>query len=107
MASFARHGVLPFALAAILLIFPAVVSGVGMNAPCKTCTCHGPDQSKSAMFYGVDGDCRACPGVSLSRKGTEKIEDCECPVSPRRALWSTTDVFPVRGRALQGLDRAE
>lgn len=50
---------------------------------------------EQAMFYGVDGDCRACPGVSLSRKGTEKIEDCECPVSPRlRALPHTHT--PVR-----------
>ena len=38
-------------------------------------------------FYGVDGECLACPGVSVSRKGTKKIEGCECPVSPRlRAL---------------------
>jgi hypothetical protein len=34
-------------------------------------------------FYGIDGDCLACPGVSLSPKGTKKIEDCECPVSSR------------------------
>jgi hypothetical protein len=47
MARFARHAVLPFALAAILLISAAGVDGVGMKAPCNTCTCHGEDQSKS------------------------------------------------------------
>ena len=46
MSSFARHPLLPFALAAILLFLAVAVSGVGLKAPCKTCTCHGEDQSK-------------------------------------------------------------
>jgi hypothetical protein len=46
MPIFARHSLLPFALAATLVFLVVAVSGVGLKAPCKTCTCHGEDQSK-------------------------------------------------------------
>jgi hypothetical protein len=46
MRIFARHSLLLFALAATLLFLVVPVSGVGLKAPCKTCTCHGKDQSK-------------------------------------------------------------
>ena len=30
-------------------------------------------------FYGVDGDCRACPGISSSPPRSTTISDCACP----------------------------
>ena len=46
-------------------------------------------------FYGVDGVCLTCPGVSVPALGSTTIANCSCPVispspssqeSPKRAL---------------------
>ena len=41
-----------------------------------------PRVLEQAMFYGVDGECLACPGISTSRKSSITIANCSCPVSP-------------------------
>ena len=41
-----------------------------------------PRVLEQAMFYGVDGECLACPGISTSRKNSITIANCSCPVSP-------------------------
>jgi len=35
---------------------------------------------EQASSYGVDGDCRACPGISSSLARSTTISDCSCPV---------------------------
>ena len=40
-------------------------------------------------FYGVDGDCHACPGVSSSPPRSTTISDCSCPVQPLVFVLST------------------
>ena len=42
---------------------------------------------EQAAFYGVDGECAACPGISTSPPRSTNISDCECPVSPSRNVY--------------------
>ena len=40
-------------------------------------------------FYGVNGDCRACPGISSSPARSTSISNCSCPVEPLVSVLST------------------
>jgi hypothetical protein len=44
---------------------------------------------EQATFYGIDGECLACPGISTSPPRSTTISNCECPVSPQGLFGPT------------------
>ncbi|KAJ1469554.1 hypothetical protein T484DRAFT_1851321, partial [Baffinella frigidus] len=77
----------------LLALLTAAVFDVVGARECNKCTCpDGPERKlgrcaqtltvhpfAQEKFYGIDGTCFACPGVSFSLPKSTTISNCSCP----------------------------